>query len=111
MDSVQRFGWGDPDENQSCADLYETPDGPWVKHADHQSLLAAKEEEIARLQAQLSNGEEMYVAMRGRCAGVEADLFRCQEEYERQEADLRAAREQLAKFQSRKHQSLTTEKN
>jgi chromosome segregation ATPase len=65
--------------------------------------VAAAQDEIERLKAdvdalaqQLENGEEMYIAMRERCAGVESHLFRAQDEYESLEHQNAALREQLA---------------
>jgi chromosome segregation ATPase len=59
--------------------------------ASLESSLVEANAEIANQRSHLENGEEMYVAMRGRCAGVEADLFRCQEECEALQAKLATA--------------------
>ena len=103
----------------------EYSDGDLVQYADHLAALAAKDaewqkvlsqsistsnanvaaaqdeierlkEDVDALAQQLENGEEMYIAMRERCAGVESHLFRAQDEYESLEHQNAALREQLA---------------
>ena len=52
--SIQRWGFGDPDKDQSCADLYPQKDGDWVKFADHLAGVQALEQERDSSQTQLA---------------------------------------------------------
>jgi chromosome segregation ATPase len=122
MAEIQRYT---PVRTSMFGAMAENLSGEYVTHADHLATLAAKDaewqkvlsqsistsnanvaaaqDEIERLKAdvdalaqQLENGEEMYIAMRERCAGVESHLFRAQDEYESLEHQNAALREQLA---------------